>query len=103
MVDAVATYLAITFIASFSMGMLLATVILCACYVPRKSPSQVIHFTSPLPHSHLPTTVLSEYNIAGPVEQRVKEMGTKMEPVELEYNDAYGTIQYTESNFSKSD
>lgn len=94
-VDAVGTYLAITFVTSFTTGMLVATIILCACYVPSKSqPPQVYHFTSPLPHSDWSTTVPSEYNVTGTVDQIViKEDESKMESVELENNDAYGTLQ----------
>ncbi|KAL5500726.1 hypothetical protein EMCRGX_G012322 [Ephydatia muelleri] len=94
-VDAVGTYLAITFVTSFTTGMLVATIILRACYVPSKSqPPQVYHFTSPLPHTDWSTTVPSEYNITGTVDQIViKEDESKMESVELENNDAYGTLQ----------
>ena len=73
---AVGITFAITFIISFSMGMLVAFIILCVCYIPRVS--------SITTEASIPTT----YEVVG-INQ--KQTST----IELESNAAYGIAKET--------
>ena len=87
--DAVAAYIAATFVVSFSLGMMVATIITSVCYIARKSPSQKVYQPPlPLPPYHQSICVPSEHYDAVTGDQKMKDA-----PIELESNNAYGTVQ----------
>ncbi|KAL5500723.1 hypothetical protein EMCRGX_G012319 [Ephydatia muelleri] len=99
--EGVSTYVAITCIVSFFVGILVAIFVFCVWYILRKSPLEVPNPPPPpppppppsLPQSHLSISVPLAYKATmGTDKQKRNETVSAVESIELDSNVAYGTV-----------